>query len=420
MIGNQSYYWRSMWITALSTVVFVGLSGSLAWGQVPVPPVPDTVNDTINSNQDAVKDSQDKAKEATPDAQEKANQAAKDAREKVQDARTESREAVKDAAKDARENIRDAAKSDSPEGVRDAAKAGRENIRDAAKEAQETKRDAVDAARATTQDAREATRDARDATRELQEDTRGVLRDRRDPNLGGRQAFRGPDIGIWFNSGTTDGLVIADVDSNGALASAGFREGDRIVSINGQNVTSEVDFVRFFFDEGARADRLPVIVTRAGQQVTLYVEPTMVRDRMQTSNQSPLDRFGVVFDDRYPDRLLVWKVIPQSPAFYAGIRPGDTFVTFAGQPVAGQREFVASLGSARAGMTQLQLQRNSQMRQISIDLPDFQIAGERRTALRPNLDTRPNLNTNNTGTYIEENNNRRVQRRAAAWRFRRR
>ena len=49
------------------------------------------------------------------------------------------------------------------------------------------------------------------------------------------ETARAADLGIWFNSrANAEGLVVADLAAEGAIAKIGFQEGDRIVSINGQ------------------------------------------------------------------------------------------------------------------------------------------------------------------------------------------
>src|SRR2546421_7469217 len=70
--------------------------------------------------------------------------------------------------------------------------------------------------------------------------------------------MRGPDIGLWFNRGSRDGLVISDVATRGAIAKLGFREGDRIVSVNGRRVLSEREFIDFLL--AANVNRVEVVI----------------------------------------------------------------------------------------------------------------------------------------------------------------
>jgi hypothetical protein len=173
----------------------------------------------------------------------------------------------------------------------------RENVRDTVRGARDTARDTV----------RETARDIRDSIR--------------DPGRSSRQDFdvnsvRSADVGLWFNRSNRSGLVVNDVASSGPIARLGFREGDRIVSVNGYRVRDERQFVRDLFDEEYRDERVPVIVDRGGTQRTIYVEPSTLVEHYvsSSSNQDPLEQFGIVLDDRYNNRLVVWKVIPRTPA----------------------------------------------------------------------------------------------------------
>ena len=95
--------------------------------------------------------------------------------------------------------------------------------------------------------------------------------------------LRAPDIGLWFNGSPRDSLVISDVSSRGPIARLGFREGDRIVSVNGHRVAREADFIDYLF--GADRDRVEVIVNRDGRDETIWVEPAQFTqdDRLPTS-----------------------------------------------------------------------------------------------------------------------------------------
>ena len=126
--------------------------------------------------------------------------------------------------------------------------------------------------------------------------------------------MRGPDIGLWFNRGNRDGLVISDVSSRGPIAKLGFRESDRIVSVNGRRVTREPEFIEYLM--ASDADRVPVIVSRDGREETIYVQPSVLTEDYEYADVNPLEQFGIVLDDRYNDRIVVWKIVPRSPAYY--------------------------------------------------------------------------------------------------------
>ena len=51
-------------------------------------------------------------------------------------------------------------------------------------------------------------------------------------------------MGVWFNNAANNGLIVSDVANNGEFANAGLREGDRIVSLAGQPITTQSQFVQ--------------------------------------------------------------------------------------------------------------------------------------------------------------------------------
>jgi hypothetical protein len=191
-----------------------------------------------------------------------------------------------------------------------------------------------------------------------------------------RGNMRGPDIGIWFNRSSRDGLVIADVSSRGAIAKLGFREGDRIVSVNGHRVTREDEFLQYLLHGDAR--RVKVIVLRDNREETIYVEPAVLTDEHEYAEVDPLERFGIILDDRYDDRIVVWRVIPRSPAYYAGFRPGDVIVTFGGRPYRTRSEFETGSRDWKTGDASVQIRRGDRSRDLSVEIPAFDRSDRRR------------------------------------------
>jgi C-terminal processing protease CtpA/Prc len=275
-----------------------------------------------------------------------------------------------------------------------------------AKPTRDEDRDARDTAKDETRedrrgpDDRDADRD-RDVNRDKdsrdRDQVRENQRDRTRDNRSSDQArssdsriFRGADlrsadIGLWFDRSSRDALVISDIASKGAITKVGLQEGDRIVSINGQRVNSERDLMRYLFVEDARNERVKVVVLREGREVVIWIEPAVLLEEYQYVDNDPVEHFGVVLDDRYDDRVVAWKVIPQSPAYYAGIRAGDVFTTFRGQPVTTRNDFVKGFTNLNQGNVPVQVRRGERTRDYTVDVPRYQARME-RTALRPNYD----------------------------------
>jgi membrane-associated protease RseP (regulator of RpoE activity) len=181
------------------------------------------------------------------------------------------------------------------------------------------------------QDSREpapATRAPRDATRNPAPNANDANRRDATRETGPRERRSDRDLGITFGRVTDRGLAVNNLTASSALVRAGLRAGDFIVSVNGHRLERVEDFDRFAFQVGA-TDRIKVIVLRDGREEIVYLEPTVFY--ADESYDDDYTYFGVVLDDRYPDRLIVLRVYPDSPAFIAGLREGDEITTFHGQ-----------------------------------------------------------------------------------------
>jgi gas vesicle protein len=333
---------------------------------------------------DAAKDAKAEVKDTAKDAKD----TAKDAKDEVKDTAKDAKDTAKDNARDARENVRDARET-----TRDNVRDTRDNARDQARDNVRDPRDPKDPARDQSRDARDPA-NVRQPNRDDRRDDRQPSRDDRDErssegNAGARfsaQSTRGADIGLWFERDTSKGLVIANVATRGAIAKLGFREGDRIVSINGKRAIREDEFISYLFADEARTERIKVIVIRDGREEVVIVEPAVFVEELSYVENDPLEHFGVIVDDRYNDRIVVWRVVPRSPAYYAGIRAGDVIVSVGNQRLANVAAFVTRLTGVDPGELQVQVNRGQATRTLHVDVPQFVGRTERRTSLRPNID----------------------------------
>jgi len=186
---------------------------------------------------------------------------------------------------------------------------------------------------------------------------------------GGRtQISRAADIGLWFNRNANNGLIISDVSSSGPISRYGFREGDQIVSVNGTRVASEQQFLNYLMSPQYQNQRVQVLVGRGGQQVPLWVEPWAFA-QVNSSGQGQgdaLETYGLVLDDRY-QFPVVWKALPQSPAYYAGIRTNDVIVTWNGQHVSHPQDLVQAAEQTQVNEIPVQISRNRQLRQVTLE-----------------------------------------------------
>lgn len=254
---------------------------------------------------------------------------------------------------------------------------------------------------------REGRQEARESRAEVREAgapgvaARDAARDTRQATRQNIQATRAADFGVWFNAGGRGGLVIDDLSNNGLFATAGFRSGDQIVSINGQAVTSETQFVQYLTGPNLGTQPVQVVVLRNGQQQTLVLQPAGLTQGIV--NYDPFYQYGLVIDDSRPNQYVVQRVYPRTPAYYAGIRVGDVVTTYGGQRITSLDTFSQSLARAD-GQIALGVTRNGQARNIQLDAIGNEQASA-RTTLRPNFDAEAGA----TARLNDRNNNDRAQ-----------
>jgi len=304
------------------------------------------------------------------------------------------KDAVKGAADTAEGAVKDAAGAAKaateplPGAVREAREGVRDTVRDARGAAQDATRDARDTVRDAREGVRDTVRDAREGVRDTVRDIRGSLNGSANARANLRwQDLHSADLGLWFNgnANANSGLVIADVGTQGPIAKLGFQEGDRIVSVAGQPVTTQTNFMQYVFSSNVAGGRVPVIITRGGRQQTIYMEPQVFLTHANSYSSDPLEQIGLVADDRVEGKVVVWRVMPRTTAYYAGLRSGDIVTSFNSQPVTTAAELSQLAAKAKAGPIALEVQRGDKTRQLQVD---FQGAGvQAHSALRPNLDS---------------------------------
>jgi len=320
----------------------------------------DTAKSANKSASDTAKSAEKNASKTTKTADEVADDAADSARDTADDARDSARDTARDArdtARDARSSARDAGRS-AREGARDTARDVRDSARTTRDSARDTARDARDRTRDDARDARDSrdTRDARSTDRRDRRDTRDTARaDRRDNRRSVEQ------LGLEFGRVTDRGLTVSTIERDSVAYRAGLRDDDIIISIGGHDLRSARDFDRYLY-AGDRNERVEIVVWRDGNEEVVYFEPDVIYvddvDTVQTSYAYDLDRFGVVLDDSYDDRIVIVKVLPNTPAYTSGLRAGDVITTWHGERIATPTEFTRVIRSAEPGTVNFEYTRN--------------------------------------------------------------
>lgn len=100
--------------------------------------------------------------------------------------------------------------------------------------------------------------------------------------LGGLNGvLRGADLGLQLANQPGAGLTVSGIANNGVFAGAGFRQGDRIVSINGAPITTEAQFLQALRTPGSQGAN--ILVFRNGQQQTLSIAPSALTQSTDAS-----------------------------------------------------------------------------------------------------------------------------------------
>ncbi len=188
------------------------------------------------------------------------------------------------------------------------------------------------------------------------------------PGMALGQVLRGPDLGIWFRAERAASgdraLVVDGLLEDGPFARAGLSEGDRIVSVDGRAIDSEPQFVRGVM-KSSNGDHLVhlVVARRNAQQQTISLKTRDVWKAVVAPD--PFYQAGMLVDDR--DGVVVLRIFPLTPSFYAGLRQGDIITSVSGQSImsaADVAEFFRNGGRLAVGV-----KRGGEPRQLHILLP---------------------------------------------------
>src|SRR5436853_7216244 len=143
-----------------------------------------------------------------------------------------------------------------------------------------------------------------------------------------------------------------------ALAAAAALIAGRPMCASGQ----DQDAIRGLREQDAAAARTANQLN-AGTQQSAAVAQTQA-----AGNTDLLARAGVVIDARNPNRMIVERVVPNTPAFLAGLRPGDVITRVNGSPVTSLTAVAQALLSGTGNTLGLQVDRNGQSRQLNLNL----------------------------------------------------
>jgi len=299
----------------------------------------------------------DDAKDRGKDAKDEGKDRAKDAKDRVKDARDD----VKDRTKDAKEDVKDRAKD------------AKDDTRDRAKDSKDRAKDAKDDVKDRAGDAKD---DVKDRVKDRAKDAKDTAKDARDDaKKGARQArkfdaakVKTDDLGITLKEADKS-VTVSNVTNDSVLANAGFRTGDHIVSVDGQNVVRQSDFVNYLFTQNS-SGRIPVVVMRDGSRSTIYVRPTtIIRDYERVvvdDHRNPIRDFGLVLDDRNDGRLIVDRVIRDTRADHAGIKVDDEILAVNDRDLDSRKELANLLEKYEGERIDMEVRRDREAKVLEV------------------------------------------------------
>jgi regulator of sigma E protease len=134
-----------------------------------------------------------------------------------------------------------------------------------------------------------------------------------------------------------NGLLVHSVVGNSSAEQAGIKPGDIILEVNGQPVHRQED-MQDIVNSVAEGAEITLLLSRNGQEIQTTVKPQ--------------------FDPKLQRRLIGvflpwWNIVSQveesSPAYEAGIRPGDAILSINGQAVYSEESMSSALRSVAEG-----------------------------------------------------------------------
>lgn len=137
--------------------------------------------------------------------------------------------------------------------------------------------------------------------------------ERRETKRATRHALR---LGVQLQAQGDQGLLVSSLEENGIAARAGLQQNDRIITVDGRAFASGLQLDAYLAGQGGR--RVPMIVDRNGQRLTIFVNPaTLAEDTAW---------LGVYFEEAESGSpgARILHVYPAGPAARAGLQAGDS------------------------------------------------------------------------------------------------
>lgn len=170
---------------------------------------------------------------------------------------------------------------------------------------------------------------------------------------------------------TKIGFVLPD----GAAAQAGLQPGDVILSVDGNPVSrfsgmGNVSESIIWNVAGSETPIIPVVVSRDGEEKTFWVEPRV--PEQEGIGRRGLRQIGIA--PAMTPRIA--RVMPDSPASQAGLRPGDLILAVDGDPLLSMASLAQYLDTYGGGPISLTVDRGGSVLETVVE-PKVPVDGEK-------------------------------------------
>ncbi len=146
---------------------------------------------------------------------------------------------------------------------------------------------------------------------------------------------------------------IGYVAEESAFQEAGFRVGDKILSVNGQPISTWNDVRDQFISNLGK--EISFEIERQGERFTIVLG----KDLLKTKNSDQLGIFPLI-------PAVVGEIIPGTPAQKVGLQPGDRIMSIAGTPVKSWEEMTKIVRANANNPLDFEIERNGKILHIQI------------------------------------------------------
>jgi hypothetical protein len=167
-----------------------------------------------------------------------------------------------------------------------------------------------------------------------------------------------PRFGVsWKDGPIENGVVLSAVESGSPAEHAGLRVGDRLLEFDGHPIT---DTRQLRLRVLAATSLTTALVQRHGEAEPLEVSVELA---------GKPTRLGIAWreDDAEPGTVILSRVVPGSPAFYAGMRVADRVYAVAGQSFETSDDFY-ELVTSLPGPIEMTIERQGKLQDVLLEV----------------------------------------------------